>query len=305
MKNNKVVVFGGSGFLGSHVADTLTNSGYDVTIFDRIKSPYINKNQKMVIGNIIDQKQVRNVIKDSKYVYHFAGIADIHEAMEKPIDTVKYNILPTTYILDACREYNIKRFIYASTIYVYSDLGSFYTTSKQTCELLIANYKNIYNVDYTILRFGSLYGKRANDFNSINKFIKQALLENKIEREGDGQDKREYINVLDAAQASVRALDKKYTCSCLLITGQEKLAIKEVLDTINEIFGNKIVITYKGSSSEEHYKLTPYSFCPMIAKKVTLDNYYDFGQGILDIIHEMYDEFNNLEEKKQIIKPPD
>lgn len=63
MKNNKVVVFGGSGFLGSHVADTSTNSGYDVTIFDRIKSPYINKNQKMVIGNIFNQKQVRDVIK--------------------------------------------------------------------------------------------------------------------------------------------------------------------------------------------------------------------------------------------------
>ena len=63
MKNNKVVVFGGSGFLGSHVADTLTNSGYDVTIFDRIKSPYINKNQKMIIGDISNQKKVRNVIK--------------------------------------------------------------------------------------------------------------------------------------------------------------------------------------------------------------------------------------------------
>ena len=298
MKNNNVVVFGGAGFLGSHVADALTNVGYNVTIFDRIKSPFVNKNQNMVIGDISNQKEVRNIIKDANIIYHFAGLADIHEAMEKPIETVKYNILSTAYILDACREYNIKRFIYASTIYVNSDLGSFYNTSKQSCELLIANYKKIYNVDYTILRFGSLYGKRANNFNSIKKFINQALLENKIEREGDGNDKREYINVLDAAQASVKALDKDYAGSCFLIAGQEKLTISEVLDTINEILGNKIVITYKGSGSEEHYKLTPYTFRPMIAKKITLDKYHDFGQGMLDIIYELNDEHNNPDEKK-------
>ena len=236
MKNKKIVVFGGSGFLGSHVADALANAGYEITIFDKVQSPYINKNQKMIIGDISNQSEIRNVIKGASIVYHFAGIADIHEAMDNPIDTVKYNILSTTYILDACREYNVERFIYASTIYVYSDLGSFYRSSKQSCELLIANYKKIFNLDYTILRFGSLYGKRANEFNSINNFIKQALLENKIEREGDGQDKREYINVMDAAQASVKALDEEYACSCLLVTGQEKLTLREVLDTTQVVF---------------------------------------------------------------------
>ena len=83
-----------------------------------------------------------------------------------------------------------------------------------------------------------------------------------------------------------------------MITGQEKLTIKEVLDTINEIFGNKIVITYKGSGSEEHYKLTPYTFRPMTAIKITLDKYHDFGQGIVDVIYELNDEHNNLDEKK-------
>ena len=299
MKNKKVVVFGGSGFIGSHVADALTDSGYDVTIFDRIKSPYINKKQKMVIGDISNQKQVKDVIKGSNYIYHFAGIADIHEAMEKPIETVKYNILSTTYILDACREYKIKRFIYASTIYVYSDLGSFYRASKQSCELLIDNYHKIYNVDYTILRYGSLYGKRANDFNSINKFIKQALYEKRIDREGDGQDVREYINVLDAAKASVDILDEKYIGLSLMITGEEKMTVKKVLDTINEILGNIIKIEYKrGLGPEEHYKITPYSFRPKIAKKVTLDSYYDFGQGILDMI---YDTYENIPDDKKVI----
>jgi len=297
MKNNKVVIFGGSGFIGSHVADVLTDSGYDVTIFDRIKSSYKNKHQKMVIGDISNQKQVKDVIKNANYVYHFAGIADIREAMEKPIETVKYNILATTYILDACKEYKIKRFIYASTIYVYSNLGSFYKTSKQSCELLIDNYNKIYNVDYTILRYGSLYGKRANDFNSINKFIKQALLEKRIDREGDGQDIREYINVHDAAKASVKILDEKYKGLSLMVTGQEKLTIKKVLDTINEILGNTIKIDYKGSGLEEHYKLTPYSFRPKVAKKIILDNYYDFGQGILDTIYDIYE---NISEDKKV-----
>ncbi len=298
MQNKNIVVFGGSGFLGSHVADLLTNKGYNIIIFDKKKSPYLKNNQKMVIGDISKQEEVRNVIKGADIVYHFAGLADIHEAMEKPIETVKYNILSTTYILDACREYNIKRFIFASTVYVNSDLGSFYNTSKQSCELLIANYNKIYNVNYTILRFGSLYGSRANKFNSINQFIKQALSEHKIVREGDGSDKREYINVLDAAQASVKILGKQYTCSCFLITGNERLTIKEVLDTINEILDNKIAIKYKGTGSEEHYRLTPYVYRPMTAEKIVLGKYHDFGQGILDIIYELNASAKNFEETK-------
>ena len=139
MKNN-VVVFGGSGFLGSHVADMLTKSGYNVTIFDVINSKYINSDQKMVIGDINDKKLVENTISKNSIVYHFAAMADIKEAKDKAVDAVKFNILGTLIILEACRKYKIKRFVFSSSVYVYSDHGSIYRCTKQACELFIKNY---------------------------------------------------------------------------------------------------------------------------------------------------------------------
>ena len=101
-KNRKVVVFGGSGFLGSHVADTLTENGFDVTIFDLKESKYLKNDQQMVTGDILDLSKVQEVINGTDIVFHFAGIADIKEANEQPVDAVRYNILGTTAILNEC-----------------------------------------------------------------------------------------------------------------------------------------------------------------------------------------------------------
>ena len=77
---------------------------------------------------------------------------------------------------------NVKRIIFASSIYARSRMGGFYSSTKRSCESLIEEYKNIFNLNYTILRFGSLYGLRANHFNAINNFVIQAIKYNKIER---------------------------------------------------------------------------------------------------------------------------
>ena len=71
--SKKAIVFGGSGFLGSHVADVLSDDGLDVTIFDRRQSPYLRPDQTMVIGDILDANKVRETIKGQDVVYHFAG----------------------------------------------------------------------------------------------------------------------------------------------------------------------------------------------------------------------------------------
>ena len=106
---NRTIVIGGSGFLGSHVADVLTNQGHEVTIFDQIQSKYINHNQKIVIGDITDYDILNLVIQKNEIVYHFAGVAGIQDASDNPIETVKNNILGTTYILESCKINKINR----------------------------------------------------------------------------------------------------------------------------------------------------------------------------------------------------
>jgi len=288
----KSIVIGGSGFLGSHVADALSNAGHEVTVFDQRESRFLNAGQNMVVGNLLDQDQVRNAIKDCQYVFHFAGIADIHEAQERPVDTVRYNVLGTTFVLDACREFGIKRLVYASTVYIYSEHGSFYRSSKQASELLIENYKKIYDVNYTVLRFGSLYGRRANKFNFIRSIIHQALLEGKISRGGDGEEIRDYINVIDAAQACVDILEEEFANSYIMLTGIQTIKIKDLLKMIAEMLNDEIEIEYLQDIEPEHYEITPYSFRPRVAKKYIPTTQYDLGQGLLDCIFDAYKEIS-------------
>ena len=299
----RVIVFGGSGFLGSHVADELTDRGHEVTLFDLKKSIYLKENQKMIIGDIQDQKQIRKAMKGMNFVFHFAGIADIKEAQENPVETVKTNILSTAYILDACKEHKIDRILYASTIYVYSEHGSFYRSSKQAAELLIENYHKIYNLDYTILRYGSLYGKRANHFNTIHNFIKEAILTGKITRKGDGSEIRDYINVIDAARATVDLLNSPVKNEYVLLTGNQTMKIQDILNMICEIFENKVSVEYVDEKMEEHYDITPYNFKPKVARKYVLNYYHDLGQGVLESIYDVYTELSKENNQLNISIP--
>jgi len=297
--SKKVVVFGGAGFLGSHVADALTKKGYDVIIFDIHESQFINEKQKMIVGDILNPEEVSEVVQDCQYVYHFAGLADINEAKVKPIETITSNVLGTANILEACRINNVNRFVFASTIYVYSELGSFYRSSKQACELITENYFDEYDLNYTILRYGSLYGRRANQFNFIRNAVTQALLDNKIDRKGDGEEVRDYIHVKDAAKASVEILTSEFVNSHIMIKGLQTIKVNELLLMINEIMGNNIKINYsKKAHYEGHYQLTPYSFRPRVAEKYLLNTYYDLGQGLLDTIYDVYKELYKNDPEK-------
>jgi len=304
-KSKRAVVFGGSGFLGSYVADALTEEEFDVTIFDINESEYLKDGQHMVTGDILDSTKVQKIVNESNIVFHFAGIADINEANSRPLDAVRYNILGTTNILDACVSAKISRFIFASTVYVYSEHGGFYRSTKQACELLIENYQKTYDLDFTILRFGSLYGRRANDFNWIHQIIKQALIEGKIQRKGDGEDIREYVHVKDAAQACIDLLDDKYKNEYLIISGSQIIKVKELLRMINEIMDNKLEIEYFDAHIEGHYELTPYTFRPRMARKYSSRTTIDLGQGLLDTIYDVYKKLKNSENKKPIITLPD
>jgi UDP-glucose 4-epimerase len=287
----KAVVFGGSGFVGSHVADALTKAGYEVVVFDKNKSSYLQEKQKMIIGDMMDPEQVRKAVEGSDFVYNFAGIADIDFAKDKPIDTIHTNVIGNANILEACRESGVKRYVFASSVYVFSNKGSFYRCSKQACELIIQEYQRRYNVPYTILRYGSLYGPRAKEDNFIYRAICDALKKGEVVREGDGEELREYINVHDAARLSVDILSKGYENEHVLITSTQRIKVKDMLTMIREMMDNKVKIRYAPVKDKAavHYTITPFVFRPEIGKKLISNYYTDLGQGLLECIHDIYE----------------
>jgi UDP-glucose 4-epimerase len=281
---DKVVIFGGAGFLGSYVADELVKLGYQVIIYDLREYPRLKKNQTMVVGDVNDSDRVREVIKGADIIYNFSAVADIEEAALNPMETVKVNILGNTNILNIAKDYKIKRYVFASSIYVYGKSGSFYRASKFASELLIESFHEVYNLNYTILRYGSLYGKYADEHNWIYKILKDALMLGKIVRHGDGEEMREYIHVEDAARYSVDILSEEYKNQCVVLTGHHPIKIKDLLLMIKEILDNKVEIEYLPTRQTYHYEITPYSFMPKMARKLTSNYYIDLGQGILDCL---------------------
>jgi UDP-glucose 4-epimerase len=284
----KAVVFGGSGFLGSHVADALTAARYETTVFDVKSSPYIQKDQKMITGNILDKAAVSKAVAGCDVVYNFAGMADIQEAHDKPVETIESNVMGNTIILEACRQHKVKRYVFASTVYVYSNAGSFYRSSKQACELIIENYHEVFGLAYTILRYGSLYGPRAGETNWVYKTLKQAVTEGKITRLGDGEEVREYIHVEDAARCSVMILSEEFENESVIITGHQTTRVKDIMIMIKEILGNKIKLEFLPTDSSLHYEITPYTFNPKIARRFISNSYLDLGQGLLQCLDEIY-----------------
>ena len=293
----KTIVFGGSGLIGSHVADRLTEAGYDVTIFDLKPSPYLLPGQEIIIGDILDKKAVSDAVKGCDYIYNFAGMADLDAATTEPLRTIEQNIVGTAILLEATLRNRAKRFIQASTIYVYSDTGGFYRCSKQAAELYVEEYNRKFGLEYTILRYGTVYGPRADSRNSIYRYLKQALGEGRIDCGGTGDETREYIHVRDAAQLSVDILADKYRNKQVIITGHHPMRLRDMLYTIREILSNRIEINFEASKSDTpHYNITPYSFVPKIGRKLVTHEYVDMGQGLLECISEIYDQDMNREQ---------
>ena len=291
MKKNKIVVFGGSGFIGSHVADQLSEAGYKVFIYDIRKSSYLRDDQKMIVGDILDQENVDEAVKDAKAVYNFAALADLDKVINQPVETININLLGTVKILEACRKNSVDRFIYASTVYVYSREGGFYRCSKQAAEEYIKEFYNRYGQDYCVLRYGSLYGPRSGPENGLIRLLTTAINKGKLQYMGHPDAFREYVHIDDAAKASLLAMGKEFKNEHIVITGQEPMKVSSVLKMIGEILDIKKDLEFLDQDYTGHYVNTPYSYNKQIGMKYIPSMHIDLGQGILQMI----DEINKLD----------
>ena len=286
--SDKIVIIGGSGFVGSHTADYLSELGNEVVILDRKKAEWLRPDQLFYEIDLNDCDRIKEHLSGARFVYHFAGIADIGEAKANPNLTLSVNIMGTASVLEACVDLGIERFIYASTMYVYSPYGSFYRASKQAAEIVIESYHEHYDLDYTILRYGSLYGPRSQKWNGLHKYISEVVKDKKLIYRGTGKERREYIHVQDAAQLSIDILDEQYINKAITVTGNQILNSEELIDMIFEIAGVKKNVDFSSDQiSEDHYRMTPYRYTPKKALKLTPTKYTDIGQGILEIVEEI------------------
>jgi UDP-glucose 4-epimerase len=290
----KVLVIGGAGFMGSHTADELSKRGYQVRIYDRISSPWLRPDQEMIVGDFNDMNKLQGAMKNVTHLYHFAGIADIGESRRKPYETIEANVMGLSKVLEIAAKSSVKRFVFASTMYVYSSHGSFYRASKQAAEIIIEAYAQEFGIEYTFLRYGSLYGPRAQDWNGIRRFASQIIKEGKLDYHGNGFEMREYIHVNDAARLSVEVLDPKFANNAITITGQQLIRVDDLFSILFEIVGRTRVVNYMGENNvTDHYGHTPYRYTPKQAKKIVPLEFVDLGQGLLDIIEEINHQIHN------------
>ena len=287
---SKVVVFGGSGFVGSHVADQLSDFGYQVVIFDVSPSPFLRQDQEMVLGDLADYESVYKSINGASVVYNFAALSDLNEALKKPISTININVLGNCNILEGCRIHNVDRFVYASSVYVNSREGGFYGCSKKAAEQYIEQYKRTYGLDFTILRYGSLYGPRSDSRNGLKRIVGDAVKDGILRYEGDKDAFREYIHVRDAAIASVKALDENFRNKKIILTGHQPIRVIDILSMLAEIMGlPSSAVQFNQIEYEGHYIRTPYHYEPDLAEKYIPETHIDLGEGLLEIIKSFKD----------------
>jgi UDP-glucose 4-epimerase len=285
----KAVVFGGSGFIGSHVADLLSMDGYSVTIFDEVRSPWLRSDQNFITGDITKKVDVDLVIEGASVVYNFAALADLNAALKRPLDTININILGNAMILESCVKYKVERFVYASTVYVNSRDGGFYRCSKQASENYIDEYHKTYGLNYSIVRYGSLYGPRAGESNGLYRIVKSAIETGKVKYQGHPKSMREYIHVQDAARASVALLGEEFVGKTIVLTGQEPMLVSNVLEMIAEILGyQEDAVEFVTDSYDGHYIKTSYAYEPRLGMKYIPPIHVDLGQGILQLIKEIH-----------------
>ena len=138
----KIVVFGGAGFLGSHMVDYL-NCKYKNRVFSFDLKPHSSlPAEKNIIGDISDKELVKSALKGTHTVFNYIAVSDIEECIRDPLKAAQINICGNAVLMEACIEEKVHRFVFASSVYAESSLGGVYRTTKMASESLIKDTNN-------------------------------------------------------------------------------------------------------------------------------------------------------------------
>jgi len=269
----KILVIGGAGYIGSHIVDALCNLDYDVTVFDNLSSGFkenINKKAKLIVGSILDIPGLEEVFKKKfDTVFHFAALKNVGESMMHPDRYATTNIIGTLNILNTMIKYEVKSIIFSSSAAVYGtpkylpideshpvNPESFYGFTKLDIERFLEWYSKIYKIHFAALRYFNAAGytpgkcKEKNPGNLLPIVLEVASgIRKEVQIYGDdyetedGTGVRDYIHVLDLADAHIKAMEyiSKNKKNLIINLSTEKgNSVLEIIKKTEEITGKKI-----------------------------------------------------------------
>src|SRR5881275_2730735 len=253
----RVLVTGGSGFIGSHVVDKLRLRGHEPVIYDLRPSPWHEDGTvETVLGSITDREALERALHSCDAVAHLAAVADINDVHAEPEDAERVNARGTVAVLEAARRAEVKRIVYASTIWVYSDCreeqvdeetllpapSHLYTSTKLAGELYCKAYQELYGIDYTILRFGIPYGPRAREAAVIPAFVNKAFAGEPLTLAGDGMQSRRFVYVEDLAEGVALGLNDVAQNRVYNLASEENVTIRQIAETVKELMGDVEIV---------------------------------------------------------------
>jgi UDP-glucose 4-epimerase len=269
LKNKKVVVTGGAGFIPSHVVDLLVEKGARVTVLDNLRTGKMENLEKSK-GKFIfkkmdirDFKKVQLAIKEQDIVFHLAANADVPLSVKLPRYDFNTNVIGGFNVLKNCLDLKISKVIYASTAAVYGEPKyvptdekhltnpcSPYGASKLSTELLGFAYFKTYGLPFTAIRIFNTYGERQARFVMFDLLKKLYRDNKKLEVLGTGNQIRDYCYVTDTARAFILAAENDNTIGEVFnLAGGNTVSIKELVDLLVKTTGFKDVkVTYTGKS---------------------------------------------------------
>jgi len=270
MKNKKVVVTGGAGFIGSNLAKKLASDN-KIIVVDDLSTGYlkniqddVDKNQiDFVKGSITNFDLLKEVFKNVDYVFHQAAIPSVPRSVKDPVLSNNANVNGTLNVLVAARDNNVKKVVYASSSSVYGDTPTLpkkeemtpcplspYAVSKLTGEYYCRVFTGVYDLKTVALRYFNVYGPRQDPEGEyaavIPKFIISVLNGKPPVIFGDGEQTRDFSFIDDVVQANISAAESAAT-GVFNVAGGKRITINNLADLIMKITGKKIDVEYKDS----------------------------------------------------------
>jgi UDP-glucose 4-epimerase len=243
----RVLVTGGSGFIGSHVLDVLAAAGHEPVVLDLVPSRHHPpETYATVCGDITNREVTRRAVQGCDAIIHLAAIADVNDVVADPVRADSVNAHGTEVILEVARRENVERMIYGSTIWVYGNAEAeeatedtplalpdhLYTATKLAGEMYTRSYNAMYGAGHTILRFGIPYGPRARPAAVVPSFVVRAQQGEALTIAGDGRQARHFVYVEDLAVGIVAALAPQAAGQTYNLVGGERTSVRAIADAV-------------------------------------------------------------------------